>query len=143
VRWEHEEVLEAVQRRLDLNPGAMRQRREVVEHPFGRIKLGMGATPFLMKTLLKVASEMALHVLAYNLTRVLNILGIQPLMATLRAKGRGFSRVLQPVTRWTLPSEAMGASFPQSRLSADDLEIIINHASAVHGSDICFSDGIA
>ena len=85
VRWEHEEVLEAVQRRLDLNPGAMRQRREVVEHPFGTIKMRMGATHFLMKRLSKVRSEMALHVLAYNLTRVLNILGIQPLMTALRA----------------------------------------------------------
>src|SRR5918996_3634912 len=85
VRWEHEDVLEAVQRRLDLNPQAMRQRREVVEHPFGTIKLRMGATHFLMKTLPKVASEVALHVLAYNLTRVLNIQGIQPLMAALRA----------------------------------------------------------
>jgi Transposase DDE domain len=85
VRWEHEDVLEAVQRRLDLNPGAMRLRREVVEHPFGTIKMGMGATHFLMKTLPKVTCEMALHVLAYNLTRVLNILGIQPLMAALRA----------------------------------------------------------
>jgi hypothetical protein len=85
VRWEHEDVLEAVQRRLDLNPQAMRQRREVVEHPFGTIKMRMGATHFLMKTLPKVAGEMALHVLAYNLTRVLNILGIQPLMAALRA----------------------------------------------------------
>jgi len=84
-RWEHEDVLEAVQRRLDLNPGAMRQRRETVEHPFGTIKLRMGATHFLMKTLPKVRGEMALHVLAYNLTRVLNILGIQPLMAALRA----------------------------------------------------------
>jgi transposase len=85
VRWEHEEVLEAVQRRLDLNPGAMRQRREVVEHPFGTIKLRMGAIHFLLKRLPKVRGEMALHGLAYNLTRVLNILGIQPLMAALRA----------------------------------------------------------
>src|SRR5829696_1182463 len=85
VRWEHEDVLEAVQRRLDLNPGAMRQRREVVEHPFGTIKMRMGATHFLLKRLPKVTCEMALHVLAYNLTRVLNILGIQPLMAALRA----------------------------------------------------------
>jgi transposase len=84
-RWEHEDVLEAVQRRLDLNPGAMRQRREVVEHPFGTIKMRMGATHFLLKTLPKVTCEMALHVLAYNLTRVLNILGIQPLLAALRA----------------------------------------------------------
>jgi transposase len=81
VRWEHEEV----QRRLDLNPGAMRQRREVVEHPFGTIKLRMGAIHFLLKRLPKVRGEMALHVLAYNLTRVLNTLGIQPLMAALRA----------------------------------------------------------
>ena len=78
-------MLEAVQRRLDLNPGAMRRRREVVEHPFGTIKMRMGATHFLMKTLPKVASEMALHVLAYNLTRVLNILGVKPLLAALRA----------------------------------------------------------
>jgi transposase len=84
-RWEHEDVLEAVQRRLDLNPGAMRQRREVVEHPFGTIKMRMGATHFLLKRLPKVRGEMALHVLAYNLTRVLNILGVQPLMAALRA----------------------------------------------------------
>jgi transposase len=83
-RWEHEEVLEAVQRRLDENPEAMRQRRETVEHPFGTIKMRMGATHFLMKRLPRVSSEMALHVLAYNLTRVLNILGVRPLMAALR-----------------------------------------------------------
>ena len=65
-RWEHEHVLEAVQRRLDEHPEKMRQRRETVEHPFGTIKARMGATHFLMKTLPRVASEMALHVLAYN-----------------------------------------------------------------------------
>src|SRR6266480_1448388 len=69
-RWEHEHILEAVQRRLDEHPEKMRQRRETVEHPFGTIKARMGATHFLMKTLPRVASEMALHVLAYNLTRV-------------------------------------------------------------------------
>ena len=74
-RWEHEHVLEAVQRRLDANPKAMRQRRETVEHPFGTIKARMGATHFMMKTLPRVAGEMALHVLAYNLTRVMNIIG--------------------------------------------------------------------
>ena len=84
-RWEHEHVLEAVQRRLDENPKAMRQRRETVEHPFGTIKARMGATHFLMRTLPRVASEMALHVLAYNLTRVMNIVGIKPLMAAIRA----------------------------------------------------------
>jgi ribosomal protein L14E/L6E/L27E len=95
-------VLEAVQRRLDLNPGAMRQRREVVEHPFGTIKMRMGATPFLMKRLPKVRGEMALHVLAYNLTRVLNILGIQPLMAALRAEEPGFACASTPLRRPTL-----------------------------------------
>jgi transposase len=84
-RWEHEDVLEAVQQRLDENPQAMRRRRETVEHPFGTIKARMGATHFLMKTLPRVATEMALHVLAYNLTRVMNILGIGPLMAAMRA----------------------------------------------------------
>jgi transposase len=83
-RWEHEKVIEAVLRRLDLNPEAMRQRRVVVEHPFGTFKMRMGATHFLMKRLPKAASDMALHVLACNLTRVLNILGIQPLLAALR-----------------------------------------------------------
>ena len=84
-RWEHEHVLEAVQTRLDENPQAMRQRRETVEHPFATLKMRMGATHFLMKRLPKVATEMALHVLAYNLTRVMNIMGIQPLMAAMRA----------------------------------------------------------
>jgi len=84
-RWEHEHVLEAVQQRLDANPEAMRQRRETVEHPFGTIKARMGATHFLTKTLPKVASEMALAVLAYNLTRVMNIVGIKPLIAALQA----------------------------------------------------------
>ncbi len=84
-RWEHEHVLEAVQRRLDENPEKMRQRRETVEHPFGTIKARMGATHFLMKRLRNVRSEMALSVLAYNLTRVMNILGIVPLIAAMRA----------------------------------------------------------
>ncbi len=84
-RWEHEPVLEAVQRRLDENPQAMRQRRETVEHPFGTIKAWMGATHFLMKRLRNVRTEMALCVLAYNLTRVMNIIGIRPLMAAIRA----------------------------------------------------------
>jgi transposase len=84
-RWEHEHVIDAVQRRLDEHPEKMRQRRETVEHPFGTIKARMGATHFLMKTLPRVASEMALHVLAYNLTRVMNIMGVQPLMAAMTA----------------------------------------------------------
>src|ERR1700693_3271333 len=74
-RWEDEYVVDAVQARLDKNPDAMRTRRETVEHPFGTLKMRMGATHFLMKTLPKVATEMALHVLAYNLTRGMNIVG--------------------------------------------------------------------
>jgi hypothetical protein len=72
-----------VQQRLDANPQAMRQRRETVEHPFGTMKARMGATHFLTKTLPKVAAEMALSVLAYNLTRVMNIVGAKPLMAAI------------------------------------------------------------
>jgi hypothetical protein len=82
-RWEHEDLLDAVQQRLDANPQAMRQRRETVEHPFGTMKARMGATHFLTKTLPRVAAEMALSVLAYNLTRVINIMGTKPLMLAL------------------------------------------------------------
>ncbi len=84
-RWEHEHVLEAVQRRLDEHPEKMRQRRETVEHPFGTIKYWMGYTHFQMKTLKRVGTEMALHVLAYNLKRVMNIMGIGPLIAAMSA----------------------------------------------------------
>ena len=84
-RWEHEHVLEAAQRRLDQNPQAMRVRRETVEHPFGTMKARMGATHFLMKTLPKVATEIALSVLAYNLTRVMNIVGIRALISAIEA----------------------------------------------------------
>ncbi len=82
-RWEHEHVLEAVQRRLDEHPEMMRRRRETVEHPFGTIKSWMGSTHFQMKTLPRVRTEMALHVLAYNLKRVMNIIGIPPLIAAM------------------------------------------------------------
>ena len=84
-RWEHEHLLEAVQQRLDANPQAMRVRRETAEHPFGTLKMRMGATHFLMKRLPKVATEMALHVLAYNLTRVMNIIGVKPLLVAIQA----------------------------------------------------------
>ena len=82
-RWEHEHVLDAVQERLDASPEAMRMRRETVEHPFGTMKARMGATHFLTKTLPKVSTEMSLSVLAYNLTRVLNIVGVKPLIAAI------------------------------------------------------------
>ena len=75
-RWEHEAVLEAVQRRLDRQPKAMTLRRRTVEHVFGTLKHWMGTTPFLMRRLTNVATEMSLQVLAYNLKRVISILGI-------------------------------------------------------------------
>ncbi len=84
-RWEHEAIVDDVQQRLDKNPDAMRTRRETVEHPFGTIKMRMGATHFLCKTLPKVATEMALCVLTYNLTRALNIVGVEKLMEAIRA----------------------------------------------------------
>ena len=84
-RWEHERVLEAVQRWLDEHPEKMRQRRETVEHPFGTIKSWMGSTHFQMKTLKHVGTEMALHVLAYNMKRVMRILGVGGLMEAIHA----------------------------------------------------------
>jgi len=79
-RWEHEDVLEAMQKRLDLAPESMRIRRETVEHPFGTVKSWMGYTHFLTKTLDRVSTEMSLHVLAYNLKRVTKIVGMPALM---------------------------------------------------------------
>ena len=84
-RWEHEAVLETVQARLDRNPDKMRVRRQTVEHPFGTIKSWMGSTHFQMKTLKHVGTEMALHVLAYNMKRVMRILGVGGLMEAIHA----------------------------------------------------------
>jgi transposase len=84
-RWEHEAVLENVQARLDRTPDAMTMRRSTVEHPFGTIKCWMGATHFLTMTLPKVATEMALNVLAYNMKRVMNIIGVDKLLEVTRA----------------------------------------------------------
>jgi transposase len=86
-RWEHEEVLERVQQRLERKPDAMTLRRRTVEHVFGTLKQWMGATHFLMKTLPHVATEMSLHVLAYNLKRVMKVLGIRELMAAMPTVG--------------------------------------------------------
>jgi transposase len=82
-RWEHEAVLEAMQDRLDRQPQIMRLRRETAEHPFGTLKLWMGATHFLTRTLTRVRTEMSLHVLAYNLKRVMQILGISEMLKAL------------------------------------------------------------
>jgi transposase len=84
-RWEHEGVLDKMQVRLDHMPDAMGIRRQTVEHPFGTLKAWMGSTHFLTKTLEKVRTEMSLHVLAYNMKRMINILGVGPLMQAIRA----------------------------------------------------------
>jgi hypothetical protein len=84
-RWEHEAVIDALQARLDREPGRMRARRETVEHPFGTIKSWMGSTHFQMKSLPRVSTEMSLHVLAYNLKRVMSIIGVKPLIAAIQA----------------------------------------------------------
>lgn len=83
-RWEHEAVIEAMQQRLDQDPDKMRIRRQTVEHPFGTLKAWMGSTHFLMRTLKHVSTEMSLHVLAYNLKRVMRIMGTAPLMQAMR-----------------------------------------------------------
>jgi transposase len=84
-RWEHEAVLETVQARLDHHPEKMTVRRSTAEHPFGTIKCWMGWTHFLTKRLPKVATEMALNVLAYNMKRVMAILGVARLLEALAA----------------------------------------------------------
>ncbi len=84
-RWEHEEVLEAAQARLDQSPDMMRIRRATVEHPFGTLKAWMGSTHFLTKTLDRVSTEMSLHVLAYNMKRMMSIIGTKPLIEAIGA----------------------------------------------------------
>ena len=84
-RWEKEHILEAAAAELKQQPEAMRRRKEIVEHPYATIKHCMGATHFVMKRLPNVRAEMSLHVLAYNLRRVINIIGVPKLMAELQA----------------------------------------------------------
>ena len=83
-RWEHEDVIDAMQRRLDREPERMRQRRQTVEHPFGTIKHWMDSTHLLTKTIGRVSTEMSLHVLAYNLKRVMSVLGITETMKAMQ-----------------------------------------------------------
>jgi transposase len=83
-RWEKEDVLDAADALLKKNPDAMRQRKRLVEHPYGTIKHWMGSTHFLMKRLPNVQAEMSLHVLTYNLRRAINILGVAKIMEQLQ-----------------------------------------------------------
>lgn len=78
-------MIDAMQQRLDQDPAKMRVRWQTVEHPFGTLKAWMGSTHFQMRTLKHVSTEMSLHVLAYNLKRVMCILGIAPLMQAMGA----------------------------------------------------------
>jgi transposase len=84
-RWEHERVLDEMNRRLEDSPGKMKERRCTVEHVFGTLKSWMGSTHFLTKRLPNVGTEMSLHVLAYNLRRVLSILGTTEAMKLISA----------------------------------------------------------
>jgi transposase len=84
-RWQHEHVLDSMQERLDRRPEMMRVRRQTVEHPFGTIKHWMGSTHFLTRTLPRVRAEMSLHILAYNLKRVMRILGTEQMLRIMRA----------------------------------------------------------
>jgi hypothetical protein len=84
-RWEKEDILDAADALLKQNPEAMRQRKQLVEHPYGTIKHWMGSTHFLMKRLPNVQAEMSLHVLAYNLTRAINVLGVAKIMEQLQS----------------------------------------------------------
>lgn len=86
-RWEHENTLEAMQRRLDRKPDAMTIRRSTVEHVFGTLKHWMGPAHFLTRTLRRVSTEMSLQVLAYNLKRVMNILGVAGTMKAMKMVG--------------------------------------------------------
>jgi transposase len=83
-RYEHEASLEAMQRRIDLHPEVMRVRRQTVEHPFGTIKYWMGARHFLTRTLDRVSTEMSLNVLAYNMKRVMQIIGVPGMIMAMR-----------------------------------------------------------
>ena len=81
----HEAILDRVQKLLDDDPAKIPLRSKTVEHPFGTIKAWMGATHFKMKTMKHVATEMALHVIAYNMMRVISILGVPSLLAAMRS----------------------------------------------------------
>jgi len=79
-RWEHEAVLEEMQRRMNHAPDMMRVRKRTVEHPFGTFKQWMGSTHFLTRKLVGVSAEMSLNVLAYNMKRVMKIIGTEGLL---------------------------------------------------------------
>ncbi len=84
-RWIHEEMIDDMQARLNAAPETAITRKQTVEHPFGTIKMWMGSTHFIMRRMDNVKTEMSLHVLAYNLRRMISILGVPTLIAALKA----------------------------------------------------------
>jgi hypothetical protein len=96
-RWENDDALDRMQARLDRMPEAMGVRRQTVEHPFGTLKAWMGATHFLTRTLDKVRAERSLHVLAYNIKRVIAIIGAGPLMAAIRTRSPRANRACRSI----------------------------------------------
>jgi transposase len=97
-----------MQARLEQNPDAMRIRRSTVEHPYGTIKAWMGSTHFLTKGLDRVKTEMSLHVLAYNLKRLIALLGIANMMDAIRAYALflALKRLLWPLSLLALSGKA-------------------------------------
>ena len=84
-RWVHEKLIDTMQATLDANPETTVLRKQTVEHPFGTIKMWMGSTHFLMRRMDNVKTEMSLHVLAYNLRRMISIFGVSSLISAIRA----------------------------------------------------------
>ena len=83
--WEHEAVTDAAEERLERAPEMMQVRRQTVEHPFATLKMWMGTSPLLTKTLPRVRTEISLSVLAYNLRRLITIFGVGELMGAIGA----------------------------------------------------------
>jgi transposase len=114
-RWEHQDLLDDMQARLDDNPDAMRLRRSSVEHPYGTIKLWMGATHFLTKGLECVKTEMSLHVLAYNFRRLMKLLGMKAMLSAIRVYAR-FLKVQKLLTAVFLQASLNVSSRGNGRL---------------------------
>ena len=94
-RWTEEAVLERMEVRLAARPEILKQRREIAEHPFGSIKHWMNQGTFLLRGLEKVRAEFSLTVLAYNVIRVMNIVGVcQP---TVKQQAQKTSRRVRTV----------------------------------------------
>jgi transposase len=118
-RWEHQDLLDEMQARLDHSPDAMRLRRSSVEHPYGTIKSWMGATHFLTKGLDCVKTEMSLHVLAYNFRRLMKLLSMTAMLNAIRVYV-GFLKVQKQLTavflRSSLNASRRRNGLPQGHL---------------------------